>query len=136
MGIVYAEITLKNATDAGNVERGYITEKEVRAAAVRAMVDTGCGTLVIGGALRDKLGLITQGLRGVTLADGTRVAGQVTDPVEIHWENRKTTCHALVVPGTDEVLLGAIPLEDMDLIIHPKRQELVGAHGDEVIMRI
>jgi hypothetical protein len=33
-------------------------------------------------------------------------------------------------------VLGAIPLEDMDLIVDPKRQELIGAHGDEVITRV
>jgi hypothetical protein len=40
---------------------------------------------------------------------------------------------ALVMPGDGDVLLGAIPLEDMDLIVHPASQELRGAHGDEVV---
>jgi hypothetical protein len=31
------------------------------------------------------------------------------------------------------VLLGAIPLEDMDLIVDPAGRELRGAHGDEVV---
>jgi hypothetical protein len=42
----------------------------------------------------------------------------------------------LVLPGVQHVLLGALPLEDMDLVIHPKSQELVGAHGDEIISLI
>jgi hypothetical protein len=29
------------------------------------------------------------------------------------------------------VLLGAIPLEDMDLMVDPVNQRLVGVHGDE-----
>ena len=29
-------------------------------------------------------------------------------------------------------LLGALPLEAMDLMVHPKTQEIVGAHGDTV----
>jgi hypothetical protein len=41
-----------------------------------------------------------------------------------------------VLPGAEEVLLGAIPLEDMDLIVNPARQELTGAHGDEVVCLI
>jgi hypothetical protein len=40
---------------------------------------------------------------------------------------------AVVIAGSDQVLLGAIPLEDMDLIVDPKRQQLVGAHGNEVV---
>jgi hypothetical protein len=46
MGTVYAELILKNAGDVNNIWRGYTTEKDVRQAAVRAMVDTGAGTLV------------------------------------------------------------------------------------------
>jgi hypothetical protein len=52
--------------------------------------------------------------------------------VEIRWKNRKAACEALVLPGEDEILLGANPLEGMDLMVHPKMQELVGAHGDKV----
>jgi hypothetical protein len=29
-------------------------------------------------------------------------------------------------------LLGALPLEGMDLTVNPKRNEVVGAHGEEV----
>jgi hypothetical protein len=36
-------------------------------------------------------------------------------------------------PGADSILLGAIPLLAMDLIVDPKRQQLIGAHGDEVV---
>jgi hypothetical protein len=28
-------------------------------------------------------------------------------------------------------LLGAYPLEGMDLMVHPKNQEVIGAHGDK-----
>jgi hypothetical protein len=52
--------------------------------------------------------------------------------VEIRWKNRKAACEALVLPGEDEILLGAYPLEGMDLMVHPKLQEVVGAHGDKV----
>jgi clan AA aspartic protease len=133
MGIVYSEIILKNAGDIAMVDRGIITEKEVRTVAVRAMVDTGAGTLVINEEIRDKLGLSTKALRRTALTDGVSKIYQVTEPVEIQWEDRDTTCKAVVIPGADKVLLCAIPLEDMDLIVDPARQQLVGAHGDEVV---
>jgi hypothetical protein len=28
--------------------------------------------------------------------------------------------------------MGAFPLEGLDLMIHPKTQEVVGAHGDKI----
>ncbi|MDR1948798.1 MAG: aspartyl protease family protein [Spirochaetaceae bacterium] len=136
MGVVYAEIILKNAADVASVQRGYITEKEVRAVTVRAMVDTGCGTLVINEEVRNALGLTIEGLRGGTLANGVRQVCQVTEPVRVCWKNRSMTCQALTLPGGGDVLLGAIPLEDMDLIVNPAGQELTGAHGDEVLCMI
>jgi clan AA aspartic protease len=133
LGTVYAEITLKNAGDVAIAQRGRITEAEVRTAKVTALVDTGCGSLAINEDIRKTLGLSIKGLRGGTLADGSKQACQVTEPVEIHWKNRYTACPAIVLPGADAVLLGAIPLEDMDLIVNPAQQELTGAHGDEVL---
>ena len=133
MGIVYAEITLKNTGDISHVKRGNMAEKEIRTVSVTAMVDTGAGTLVISESIRQKLGLEIVGLRGVTVAGGARQTCQVTEPVNIQWKERDTACRAVVLPGEGEVLLGAIPLEDMDLIVNPVKQELVGAHGDEIV---
>jgi clan AA aspartic protease len=133
MGIVYSEILLKNAADVAKARDGFIPKKEVRAVAVKALVDTGSGTLVINEEIREKLGLVIEGLRKSTLADGSKQIYKVSEPVRIHWENRDTTCPAFVVPDADNILLGAIPLEDMDLIVDPARRQLVGAHGDEVV---
>jgi hypothetical protein len=76
---------------------------------------------------------VTEGTQSAILADGTRHVYQVTEPLYILWTNRATSCRALVIPNAHCVLLGVIPLEDMDLIVDPVRQELAGAHGDEVV---
>jgi clan AA aspartic protease len=133
MGIVYAEIILKNTKDIYNAEDGIIKESEIRQAAVRAMVDTGTGSLVINEEMRAKLGLAVRGLRRATFANDAKEVCKVTDPVTIYWNNRYTATPALVIPASNEVLLGAIPLEDMDLIVDPARQMLTGAHGDEIV---
>jgi predicted aspartyl protease len=133
MGTVYAQITLKNAFDVGKVERGYIKPQEVRQTTVMAMVDTGAGTLVINEEVCAILGLRIEGLRRASFGNAAKQVCKVTEPVKIYWKDRLCNCSALVVSGADEVLLGAIPLEDMDLIVNPAKQELVGAHGDEVV---
>jgi clan AA aspartic protease len=133
MGTVYADIILKNAGDVTNARRGIIPEQQVREAAVTATVDTGTGTLVINEDMRQKLGLAVEGLRRATLADGAGAPYQVTEPVKIHWKDRATTCQALVVPHSDTILLGVIPLEDLDLTVDPVRQTLTGAHGSEAL---
>jgi clan AA aspartic protease len=136
MGTVYAEISLKNATDVNNARRGIMVEKEVRGMEVRALVDTGSGSLVINEAVRQRLGLVIEGLRQAELADGGRQVYQVTEPVRIQWKDRDTVCRALVLPGAEEILLGAIPLEDMDLVVDPVGQKLKGAHGDEILCMV
>jgi hypothetical protein len=45
--------------------------------------------------------------------------------VELRFKNRRSYCSAMVLPGNSEVLLGVIPLEDMDVLIDPLRQELI-----------
>jgi hypothetical protein len=46
------------------------------------------------------------------------------------WKDRDTECKTVVLPDEEDVLLGALPLEGMDLIVHPKTNEVIGAHGD------
>jgi clan AA aspartic protease len=67
--------------------------------------------------------------RKAQLANNEIVECDVVAPVELRFKNRSTTCRAMVLPGNSEVLLGAIPLEDMDVLIHPQRQELI-VHPD------
>ena len=131
MSTFKVRITLKNSADAVNATRGIIAKKDVRQTKVQAIVDTGAGTIVISERLRAKLGLEVLQIKPVRLAGDLIVECKITEPVEIRWEKRFTTCHAWVLPNQKEPLLGALPLEDMDLIVHPKEEKLVGAHGDE-----
>jgi len=133
MGLVHAEITLKNAGDVSSIRRGYIKETEARQLTVTAMVDTGAATLVINEAIRQQLGLAIEDPYKAELADGSVQTYGKTEPVQIQWKNRNAVCRAVVVPNANDVLLGAIPLEEMDLIISPSKQELTGAHGDSIV---
>jgi clan AA aspartic protease len=102
---------------------------------VKAIVDTGAWTLVINEETRKKLGLLDKGYGEATLADGQQGEFPMAGPIEIWWEKRNFTCNALVLPDATDILLGAIPLEGMDLTINPKRG-LVGVHGDIVMHRV
>ena len=133
MGIVHSIITLKNVKDIMKAEECLIKENEIRQATVEAMVDTGTGTLVINEELRRQLGLEVKGERRATLANDAKEMVKIAGPVEIHWKERTTICQPLVISGRGETLLGAIPLEDMDLMVDPVRQVLTGAHGDEIV---
>jgi hypothetical protein len=83
-----------------------------------------------------QLGLGVRGLRRATFTNNAKEICRVTEAVEVHWKDRMMTCHALAIPDSPDVLLGAIPLEDMDLVVNPSKQELEGAYGDEVVTLI
>jgi len=133
MGHVYADITLLNAIDVGLARRGDITNAHVRKMEVNAMVDSGAMTLIINEQIAEQLGLEVKKQVDVTLADGSHHKCDYVGPVDIHFENRFAGCHALVVPGADEILLGVIPLEEMDVMIDPVSQKLV-VHPDRPLL--
>ena len=132
MSLVSTGITLINAFDIGRFKDGNIKEADIRQMTVEAVVDTGAWTLVINEEVRKRLGLEVMGNEFSTLADGTRAVYEMAGPVEVKWKNRQVLCDALVLPDADNVLLGAIPLEAMDLTVNPRR-EVVGVHGDEIM---
>jgi len=132
MGVVRTEITLKNAGDVISVQRGFIKEPEIRQTVVQAVVDTGAMNLVINEKLRRQLGLGVVGTKEATLADNTKKMIKIAEAVEICWKNRFMTCNPWVV-GSGNILLGVIPLENMDLMVDPVSQTLVGAHGEKEV---
>jgi clan AA aspartic protease len=133
MGTVYEEIILVNGGDVGMVERGFMKEPQVRQITVTALVDTGATNLVIDEATCQKLGLAIRETGTVTVAGGTKEPCKISASVIVRWKDRQTECPAVVLPGEDEVLLGAIPLEGMDLMVNPVERRVVGAHGDKVV---
>ena len=132
MGEVRTEITLVNIGDEIKARDGIIPESEVRRLMVNAVVDTGAWTLVINEATREKLGLRVKRTTATSVAGGGTVASGVTEPVMVCWKDRETPCQAVVLPNENEVLLGALPLEGMDLTVNPLRNEVTGAHGDTI----
>jgi len=91
---------------------------EIEPVKVEALVDTGAVHLVIPEHVRLQLQLEEQGKKEVTLADGSRRLIPYVGPIEARFKNRVAYVGAVVMG--DEVLLGAIPMEDLDLVLVPK----------------
>lgn len=111
MGLIHSEIELANVQHA-----------DLAPIKVNALVDSGALHLCIPQHIANQLKLSAREQRGVTLADGTEKQVDYVGPVQIFFANRQCFVGALVFG--DEALLGAIPMEDMDLVIHPARQIL------------
>ena len=89
---------------------------------VVALADSGAVHLCIPEHVQIQLKLEAIDNKEVTLADGSKKLVPYVGPIELRFKNRVGFAGALVMG--DQVLLGAIPMEDMDLIIIPKTRTL------------
>lgn len=136
MGLTYANIELINAKDAGVYRRGYIGEDEVRQIEVNMMVDTGSIMLCINESLQEYLCLPFRSKRRSQLANGLILELDVVGPVIVRYLDRECSTNAIILPDDQEPLLGAIPMEEMDLYVNPGRNELLPVHPEGPIMSL
>jgi clan AA aspartic protease len=125
MGLIYADIELINADDLALSRRHIIGEEDVKRIQINALVDAGSYMLAINESIQEQMQFPVVEKRKAQLANGHIVECDVVSSVELRFKNRQTTCRAMILPGDSEPLLGSIPLEDMDVLIHPLRQELI-----------
>jgi clan AA aspartic protease len=112
MGLVYQHIRLSNAA------RPDLEEMDAN-----ALVDRGAADLCIPRqvALELKLAAIEQ--RVVTYADGRKEAVDYVGPILVEVFGRRAFTGGMVMG--DQVLLGTIPMESMDVLVDPRRQQLI-----------
>jgi len=111
MGYVYADISIRNPKN-----------KRIKPISVKALVDTGAMTLCIPEHISLQMGLEPIEKREVTTVDGKSHVVPYVGPVQIEFENRTCFTGALVLG--DSVLMGAVPMEDMDLVINPSTKKV------------
>lgn len=138
MGLVYANIKLINNHDTARFESGVITEDQIRQVDIEALVESGAYMLVINQNIKTQLGLRKRRTQTAQLADGSIIDIDIVGPIEVQFENRTATCNAMVIAGDNEVLLGAIPMEEMDVLINPKENRLIvnPAHPYQAMIKL
>ena len=112
MGLVHAAIKLDNPQ-----------EGAIASISTQALAGTGALHLCIPEALSRRLNLAAECMRRVTFADGRSVEAPYVGPVRVEVAGR--TCFVGAMVFGDEVLLGAMPMEDLDLLVDRARQEMV-----------
>ena len=125
MGVVYADIELINSEDLTMARRNLIGTEEIRRMRLSMLVDSGAYMMAINETIQSQLEFPFIEKRKVQLASGQVVEYDVVGPIDVRFANRRAVCSAFVLPGDSESLLGMIPMEEMDVLVHPKRQELV-----------
>ena len=111
MGLVAAKITLENPKD-----------QTLEPIEVEALADSEAVHLCIPEHLKIQLKLEEIDKKEVTLADGSKKLVPYVGPIQLRFKNRVGFTGALVMG--DQVLIGAIPMEDLDLVILPKERVL------------
>ena len=125
MGMVYADVELLNGGDEILAHRHIIGEEEIRKFPVNILVDSGSYMLAINEHIQEYLQLPVVDTKKAQTADNRIIDCPVVAPIVMLFQNRRFTGSAMVLPGDSEPLLGTIPLEEMDVLIHPLRQELI-----------
>jgi len=134
MGLIHAEIDLINGNDKELIRRGHMDPDEMRKIRVLALVDSGALHMAINENIQEVLQLPVIGKEKTQLASGQVVQYDIVGPLEVRFGEYTAYCSAVVLPGEAEPLLGAIPMEAMNVIIHPSRQELV--HSSKPVMMV
>jgi clan AA aspartic protease len=111
MGLVTTKITLRNPR-----------YPDQHAVEVDALADTGSVHMCIPQHVAIQLRLEQYDVKEVTIADGTTRMAPYVGPIETRFKNRVGLGGALVLG--DQVLLGAIAMEDMDLVVSPKDRKI------------
>ena len=112
MGLADAKIQLRNPR-----------LPELVAVEIDALADTGAVHLCIPPHIQIQLRLEEIDAKEVTLADGGRKLVPYVGPIELRYGNRIGFAGALVMG--DMPLLGAIPMDDMDLVVVPKTRQVI-----------
>jgi clan AA aspartic protease len=136
MGLTYANIELVNGDDLSDFRRKRIGEDEIRLMTVNALVDTGSIMLCVNESIKEALGLDVVGRRRSQLANGAFLELDIVGPVTVRYLGRDCDTRALLLPDDAEPLLGAIPMEEMDLYVNPGRNELLPVHPEGPIMSL
>ena len=113
MGLVYAGITLISGEDLILAKRNIIGEEEIKQITVSMLVDTGGVYMCINETIKEQLQLPVIEKRKGQMANGETVEYDLVGPIEVKFKNRRCNVDTIVLPGENELLLGAIPIYDM-----------------------
>lgn len=136
VGRVVTEATIENLKDLWDAERGQLAPDKVRRITVTdALADTGATMLALPTRLIQHLGLVPMYSRRITSSTGGGQA-MVYEPVRLTIQGRYCNQDVMEVPDSVPVLIGQLPLENLDFVVDPQSRTLIGnpAHGGEHVL--
>jgi predicted aspartyl protease len=136
MGRFSVEVELANDVDMVRAALGQIAPAEVRRVRIRGVVDSGATRLVIPESVVKALGLEVSGRVKVRFADGRTGEREIARRIHLSYGGRDSIFNAIVEPGRDSALIGAIVLEDLDFLVDCGAQKLVPRDPKQIISEV
>ena len=125
MGLIRTELEIANWSDIHLSKKGIISKDKIRRMNVKFLVDSGASMMAINEDIVAQLGLEKVDSRLAERANGETIKLDVVGPLEVRFGNRRSSVDAMVLPGNSECLLGAIPMQDLDLVIFEKEERIM-----------
>jgi len=137
MGRITVDFEIANNEDLVEVRRGHLDPGDVRRVKIQGLVDSGATRLVLPQSVAKQLGLpIKRKKVKVRYADGRRGMRVEVDEVRLFLLGRDGVFNAIVEPKRETALIGAIVLEDLDLLVDCAQLRLVPRDPDFVVSEI
>jgi len=133
VGVFSVEVDLANNSDISLAEAGHLRSEQVRHVKIRGVVDSGATRLVIPESIAKQLGLSLSGEVSVRYADGRKANRAIAQNIHLSYGGRQSVFNAVVEPGRESLLIGAIVLEDLDFLVDCVTGRLVPRDPKQII---
>ena len=125
MGRFSVDIEVSNHQDVVAAHLGVLAVDKIRQTRISGVVDTGATRLGLPATVVSELGLPATGTIKVRFADGRQDQKQIVGDVQVRIQDRTSVFSAVVEPGRTDALIGAIVMEELDLIPNCTAQKLL-----------
>ena len=125
VGRVNINLDVANYSDMALADRGKLAKDKVRRRTIGAVVDSGANKLVLPGKVVKELGLPLVGKVKVRYANGRTAIREVAEGVYVELLGRHGTFRAVVEPKRETALVGAIVMEDFDLLVDCPNERVI-----------
>lgn len=136
MGRFAVEVQLANQEDLILAKAGVLQPDQVRRIQIRGVVDSGAARLVIPASVVQQLGLETTTTTKVRYASGQTADRPIARNVHLAYGGREGVFSAIVEPGRDSALIGAIVLEDLDFLVDCVGQRLIPRDPNQIVSEV
>lgn len=136
MGRVVVTFELMNYSDVKLVEAGHLTPDKIRRVALQGVIDTGATRLVLPKGAVDLLGLPVSGKATVHYGDRSSQKRDMVNDAFVQLLGRGSVFNAIVEPNRTDALIGAIVMEDLDLIVDCGKNEVVPRDPNGIISEV